>query len=48
MKNFKNISVSDPKFIALSQEQLKISDDAKVIEDSLYSLAKTVMQLKHS
>lgn len=46
MKNFKNISVSDPKFIALSQEQLKISDDAKVIEDSLYSLAKTVMQIE--
>jgi hypothetical protein len=46
MKNFKNISVSDPRFIAYSQDQLKISDDSKVIEDSLYSLAKTVMQIE--
>lgn len=46
MKNFKNISVGDPKFIALSQDQLKISDDSKMIEDSLYSLAKRVMQIE--
>ena len=46
MKGFKSISVSDPKFISLSQEQLKIADDSKVIEDSLYSLAKKVMQIE--
>ena len=46
MKNFRSISVSDPRFVALSQEQLKISDDAKVVEDSLYSLAKRVMQIE--
>lgn len=46
MKNFKNISVSDPRFIALSQEQLNISNDSKIIEDSLYSLASRVMQLE--
>ncbi|HLO45098.1 MAG TPA: hypothetical protein VK175_12255 [Leadbetterella sp.] len=46
MKNFRSISVSDPRFVPLSQEQLKISDDAKVVEDSLYSLAKRVMQIE--
>jgi hypothetical protein len=46
MKNFRSISVSDPRFVNLSQEQLKISDDAKVVEDSLYSLAKRVMQIE--
>ena len=46
MKNFRSISVSDPRFVSLSQEQLKISDDAKVVEDSLYSLAKRVMQIE--
>ncbi|MCP9766364.1 ATPase [Lacihabitans sp. LS3-19] len=46
MKNFRNISVSDPRFVGLSQEQLKISDDSKMIEDSLYSLAKRVMQIE--
>ncbi|MGL4631204.1 MAG: DUF4175 family protein [Leadbetterella sp.] len=46
MSNFKNISVSDPKFVSLSQQQLKIADDAKIIEDSLYMLAKRVMQIE--
>ena len=46
MKTFRNISVSDPRFVSLSQEQLKISDDAKIIEDSLYSLASRVMQIE--
>ena len=46
MRSFRSISVSDPRFVSLSQEQLKISDDAKVVEDSLYSLAKRVMQIE--
>jgi hypothetical protein len=46
MKNFRNMSVSDPRFVGLSQEQLKIADDSKMIEDSLYSLAKRVMQIE--
>jgi septal ring factor EnvC (AmiA/AmiB activator) len=46
MKNFKNISVSDPRFVKLSQDQLKIAEDTKIIEDSLYSLAKRVMQIE--
>jgi hypothetical protein len=46
MKTFKNLSVSDPRFVALSQEQLNISNDAKIIEDSLFTLASRVMQLE--
>lgn len=46
MKNFRTIAVSDPRFIPLSQEQLNISNDAKIIEDSLFALAGRVMQLE--
>jgi hypothetical protein len=46
MKDLKGLSRTDPRFIDLSQEQLKLVDDAKVIEDSLYSLAQRVMQIE--
>jgi hypothetical protein len=46
MKDFRNMNVSDPRFVKLSQEQLKLQDDAKMIEDSLYSLAKRVLQIQ--
>ena len=46
MKEFKNMSLSDPRFVQFSQEQLKLQDDAKVVEDSLYALSTRVMQLK--
>ena len=46
MKDFRNMNVGDPRFVKLSQEQLKIQDDAKMIEDSLYSLAKRVLQIQ--
>jgi len=45
MKNLKGISRTDPRFVELSQQQLKLTDDAQVIEDSLYSLAQRVMQI---
>ncbi len=40
MKEFAPIQQTDPKYIQLSQNQLKLKDDAKVLEDSLLSLAK--------
>lgn len=40
MKNMKVVNKSDPKYLQYSQEQLKLKDDAKVIEDSLYALSK--------
>lgn len=46
MKDLKGLSKSDPRFIDLSQQQLKLTDDAQVIEDSLYSLAQRVMQIE--
>jgi hypothetical protein len=46
MKEFRNMSLADPRFVQFSQEQLKLQDDAKVVEDSLYALSTRVMQLK--
>lgn len=46
MKDFRNMTVSDPRFVKLSQDQLKLQDDAKVVEDSLFALAKRVMQIQ--
>lgn len=46
MKDFRNINQSDPKYVPLGQKQLKLLDDAKIIEDSLYALAKRVFQIK--
>jgi hypothetical protein len=42
MDDFKSINQSDPRFIDLSQKQLKLKDDARVIEDSLIALSKRV------
>lgn len=40
MKSFAQIQQTDPKYVQLSQQQLKIKDDFKVLEDSLLALAK--------
>jgi hypothetical protein len=40
MQEFRKVHQSDPRFLKLSQQQLKIKDDAKVIQDSLISLSK--------
>ncbi len=40
MKEFNQVQQTDPKYITLSQQQLKIKDDAKVLEDSLLALSK--------
>ena len=39
MKDYNVIAQSDPKYIQLSQNQLKVKDDAKILEDSLLALA---------
>lgn len=46
LKEIKSLPGGDPRFVELSQQQLKLSDDAKVIEDSLYSLSKRVLQIE--
>ncbi|MEJ8802593.1 DUF4175 family protein [Pontibacter sp. H249] len=46
MKQFRGVNQSDPRFIALSQQQLNLRDNAKVIEDSLFALANKVFQIQ--
>ena len=46
MKEFRTVNQLDPRYLTLSQQQLKLKDDAKIIEDSLQALAKRVMQIR--
>lgn len=46
MKDFRGMSLQDPRITKLSQEQLKLQDDAKIIEDSLNALASRVVQIQ--
>jgi hypothetical protein len=46
MKEFRKVQQSDPRYIALGQQQLKLKDDSKIIKDSLYALAKRVPQIE--
>ena len=45
MLEMREVNQSDPRFLELSQNQLKLKDDAKVIQDSLLSLASKVVQI---
>ncbi len=38
-EGFRGVSLQDPRFVKLGQQQLKLKDDAKIVEDSLYALA---------
>ncbi len=40
IKNFRELEQSDPRFNVLAQQQLKLKDDVKVLEDSLLELSK--------
>jgi hypothetical protein len=40
MKDFRVVDQSDPRFVQLGQTQRKLRDDAQIIQDSLYALAK--------
>ncbi len=46
MKSFRSVNQADPRFIQLGEQQLKLHDDAKMIEDSLYALANRVFEIK--
>jgi len=45
MNEFRQIRQSDPRFNELSQEQLKLKDDSKIIQDSLIALSQRVFQI---
>src|SRR5688572_7884071 len=40
MKGFNDLNQNDPRFNSIAQQQLKLKDDAKVLEDSLLALGK--------
>src|SRR5690606_9644590 len=40
MKSFNELQENDPRFNAIAEEQLRLKDNAKVLEDSLLSLSK--------
>jgi len=46
MKEFGNTETDNPKYVKLIQEQFKLQDDMKMIDDSLQSLAKRQFQLQ--
>lgn len=46
MKEFRGINLQDPRVAKLSQEQLKLQDDARIVEDSLVALASRVNQIQ--
>lgn len=46
MKDFRSVNLQDPRFVKLGQQQLKLKDDAKVVQDSLYALANRVVQIQ--
>ena len=45
MNEFKQIRQSDPRYVELSQKQLDLKDDSRIIQDSLVSLSKRVFQI---
>ena len=41
-----NIGKNNPKYLTIVQNQKKLSDDSKIIEDSLFALSKRVVEIK--
>ncbi|MGY2130754.1 DUF4175 family protein [Hymenobacter sp. HD11105] len=46
MKDFRQVDQTDPRFVQLGQTQRKLKDDAAIVQDSLYTLAKKVFQIQ--
>ena len=46
MEKYKKIDRKNPEYVAVTQQQKKLKDDAKMIEDSLFALSKRVVQLQ--
>ena len=45
MEKYKVMDRKSPEYVAITQHQKKLKDDAKMIEDSLFALSKRVVQL---
>lgn len=48
MEDLKGVDVNNPRYLKMAQEQRKLKDDARVLEDSLLALSKRVMQISSS
>lgn len=46
MGSLNNIDVSDPRFLKLSERQLNLKDDIKIVDDSLTAIGKRVFQIE--
>ena len=46
ISEFKNATINTPKYVKLVQEQNKLIEDSKLVEDSLFALAKRVFQIE--
>jgi len=46
MNEYKGTSTKSPKYVKLTQEQKKLKDDAKMVEDSLFALSKRVVEIE--
>ena len=46
MNEFKEVDQSDPRFVALAQEQIKLMENSEIVKDSLESLANRVFQIQ--
>ena len=46
IEDLKGIKRTDPKYVDITREQKKLSQDTKIIEDSLYALSKRVVQIE--
>lgn len=46
LDEFKITTINTPKYVQLVQDQFKLIDDSKLVEDSLYALAKRVFEIE--
>jgi hypothetical protein len=46
MDKFRSINITDPQYVVHSQQQRKLKDDARMIEDSLFALSKRVPEIE--
>ena len=48
MQDLKKADINDPQYVKMGQRQQKLSDDVKIIEDSLFALSKRVVQIQNT
>jgi len=46
MQDLKTMDINNPQYLKISQQQRKLKDDAKMIEDSLFALSKRSIQIQ--